>query len=158
MKLLEFCLELCDISEHDQARFVLQSPQLATHISLSFRHFARPTTERVSAEFEHIVQSNREFRLNDNLNYCQFSACWNAKRRRWDKGKFIWKNVWREKFQIQNAEKICLASALVVSIAKIENDDVPESIVDDHDKFQLLRGFLVLVACVFLKVKSAQAI
>lgn len=56
-----------DIPEHDQVRSELQSPQFETPISLPFLSRSRLTTERVLAEFERVVQSNREFRLNDDV-------------------------------------------------------------------------------------------
>ena len=48
------------ISMHDQVRFVLHSPQLNHPISLPFMPLSRLTTERVLAEFERVVQSNRD--------------------------------------------------------------------------------------------------
>jgi hypothetical protein len=57
-----------DIPLHDQVRFVLHSPQLEYPISLPFMPRQRLTTERVLAEFEHVIQSNHEFRLNDAVN------------------------------------------------------------------------------------------
>ena len=56
-----------DIPEHDQVRFVLRSPQLEYPISLPFLPLSRLTTERVVAEIERVIQSNREFRLNDSV-------------------------------------------------------------------------------------------
>ena len=51
-----------DVPSHDQVRFVLRSPQLDPPISLPFMPRQRLTTERVLAEIERVIQSNREFR------------------------------------------------------------------------------------------------
>ena len=56
-----------DIPAHDQVCFVLRSSQLENPISLPFLPFSRLTTERVLAEIEHVIPSNHEFRLNDNV-------------------------------------------------------------------------------------------
>ena len=54
-----------DIPAHDQVRFVLRSPQLEYPISLPFLPLSHVTTERILAEIERVIQSNREFRLNE---------------------------------------------------------------------------------------------
>ena len=51
-----------DIPAHDRVCFVLRSPQLEYPISLPFLPLSRLTTERVLAEIERVIQSNREFR------------------------------------------------------------------------------------------------
>ena len=56
-----------DIPAHDQVRFVLRSPQLEYPISLPFLPLSRLTTEHVLAEIKRVIQSNREFRLNDSV-------------------------------------------------------------------------------------------
>ena len=56
-----------DIPVHDQVHFVLRSPQLEYPISLPFLPVSGLTTERVLAEIERVIQSNREFRLNDSV-------------------------------------------------------------------------------------------
>ena len=55
------------IPPHDQVRFVLHSSQLENPISFPFMPHQRLTTERVLAEFECMIQSNRHFHLNDSV-------------------------------------------------------------------------------------------
>ena len=56
-----------DIPAHDQVRFVLRSPQLEYPISFPFLPLSHLTTERILAEIERVIQSNREFQLNDSV-------------------------------------------------------------------------------------------
>jgi hypothetical protein len=101
-----------DISMNDQVRFVLQSPQLNHPISLPFMPLSRLTTERVLAEFERVVQSNRHFRLNDSVLVNMIHV------------------------EMPHGDEVCLARALVVSIAKIENDARYKTIVDHRGSLQ----------------------
>ena len=114
-----------DVPEQDQTRFVLRSPQLDPPISLPFMPRERLTTERVLSEIERVVQSNHEFRLNDfvdvNLIHVEMPhggrgtkrSEVNLERHLTKKGSVI---------RIQNKDELCLARALVVSKAKIDND------------------------------------
>ena len=56
------------VSMHGQVHFVLRSPQLEYPIDLPFMQRQQLTTERVLAEIERVIQSNQEFRLNDDVN------------------------------------------------------------------------------------------
>ena len=56
-----------DMNEKDQVRFVLRSDQLDTPISIPFIPLAQLTTERVFSQIERVIQSNRDFRLNDTV-------------------------------------------------------------------------------------------
>ena len=103
---------------HDQVRFVLRSPQLETPISLPFM-------PRVLAEVERVIQSNHEFRLNDsvhvNLIHVEMpNGGTGTKRSEINLEKYLAKKG--SIIRIQNTDEICLARALVVAIAKIEND------------------------------------
>ena len=55
------------MNEKDQVRFVLRSDQLDLPISIPFMPLARLTTERVFSQIERVIQSNRDFRLNDTV-------------------------------------------------------------------------------------------
>ena len=55
------------IPPQDQVRFVLHSNQLEYPINFPFMAPGRLTTERILAEFERVIQSNKEFRLNDTV-------------------------------------------------------------------------------------------
>ena len=52
---------------HDQVRMVIHSNQFEYPIAFPFRAPARLSSERVLSEFERVIQSNQEFRLNDSV-------------------------------------------------------------------------------------------
>ena len=56
------------MNENDQVRFVLRSTQLETPISIPFMPLRQLTTERFFSHVQRVVQSNRDFRLNDTVN------------------------------------------------------------------------------------------
>ena len=109
----------------DQVRFILRSEQLETPISLPFMPVERLTAERVYSELERVIQSNQEFRLNDtvtiDLNHVVSPAGSGRKKRTTfdiddylgEKGSVV---------RIKNKDDLCLARALVVARAKIDND------------------------------------
>ena len=128
-----------DVPEHDQTRFVLRSPQLETPISLPFMSRERLTTERVLSEIERIVQSNHEFRLNDsvdvNLIHVEMPhGGKGTKRCEINLEKHLTKK--RSIIRIQNKDELCLARALVVAKAKIDDDGQYKSIVDHRRPLQ----------------------
>ena len=55
------------VKDRDKIHFVLRSDQLESPIVLPFMPRAQFTPERVFAAVERVVQSNREFRLNDTV-------------------------------------------------------------------------------------------
>ena len=110
------------ISRRDQVRFVLRSPQFETPISLPFMRMESLTSERVLAEFERVVQSNRDFRLdasvNVNIIHVEMPNGGTGKKRseiNLEKHLTMTRSIAR----IENTDEICLARALVVAIAKI---------------------------------------
>ena len=122
-----------DIPENDQVRFVLHSPQLEKPISLPFMALSRLTTERVLAQIERVIQSNHEFRLNDsvkvNLVHVEMpNGGTGTKHSEINLEKHLINK--RAIVRIQNKDDLCLARALVVSIAKIENDNRYKTISD----------------------------
>ena len=128
-----------DIPKHDQVRFVLRSPQLEYPISLPFLPLSRLTTERVVAEIERVIQSNREFRLNDsvqvNLIHVEMPiGGTGTKRSEINLEKHLAKKG--SIIRIQNKDETCLARALVVSIAKIENNNRYRYIADHRKPLQ----------------------
>ena len=128
-----------DIPEHDQVRFVLHSPQLETPISLPFMALSRLTTERVLAQIERVIQSNHEFRLNDsvkvNLVHVEMpNGGTGTKRSEINLEKHLAKKG--SVIRIQNKDELCLARALVVSIAKIENDSRYKVIANHRNSLQ----------------------
>ena len=123
------------IPVNDQVRFVLQSPLLEYPISLPFMSRQRLTTERVLAEIERVIQSNHEFRLNDSVNVNlihveMLHGGTGTKRSQINLEKHLVNK--RSIVRIHNTDKLCLARALVVSIAKIENDKKYRSIADSQ--------------------------
>ena len=122
-----------DITEHDQVRFVLHSPQLGPPISLPFMSRERLTTDRVLSEIGRVVQSNHEFRLNDSVNVNLIHVEMphggkGTKRSEVNLERHLTKK--RSIIRIQNKEELCLARALVVAKAKIDNNSQYKSIVD----------------------------
>ena len=123
----------------DQVRFVLRSPQLEYPISLPFLPRHKLTTERILAEFERVIHSNHEFRLNDSVNINLIhvempNGGTGTKRSQINLEKHLVKK--NSVIRIQNTDDTCLARALVVSIAKIENQQQYKSIVDHRRPMQ----------------------
>ena len=128
----------------DQVRFVLKSNQLQTPITIPFCPLEELTTEKVLSHVEKVVQSNEEFRLNDTVNIDVIHVAMpqgSGRRRRTTlnirdhlkkKGSVI---------SITNKDNLCLARALAVSIARIENDPQYNSIKDSRGAIQRERAF-----------------
>ena len=114
------------VKDRDQIHFVLRSEQLDRPIALPFMPRVQFTPERVFAAVERVVQSNREFRLNDtvqvNVWYVEMPEGSGRKNRAEpDVKKFLLKKT-HSVVVIENHDDLCLARALVVAIAKAEND------------------------------------
>jgi hypothetical protein len=127
------------IPEHDQVRFVLHSHRLEKPISLPFMALSHLTTERVLAQIERLIQSNHEFRLNDsvkvNLVHVELpNGGTGPKRSTINLEKHLAKKG--SIMRLQNKDDLCLARALVVSIAKIENDSRDRQIRDHRCSLQ----------------------
>ena len=133
------------MNPNDQVRFILRSEQLDTPISLPFMEVERLTTERVFSQIERVIQSNQEFRLNDtvtiDINHVK-TPQGSGKNR----GKRTTLNV-REHLKekksiicINNNDDFCLARALAVSIARIENDPKYSQIRHSKRHIQLERA------------------
>ena len=114
-----------EMNDRDQVRFVLRSEQLDTPISIPFIPVAQLTPERVFSQIERVVQSNRDFRLNDTvvIDIVHVEAPQGSGRSKRDVlniKEFLHKK--RSVITIKNNDDLCLARALVVAIAKIEKD------------------------------------
>ena len=114
------------MDERDQVRFVLRSDQLDTPISIPFMPLIQLTPERVFSQIERVVQSNRDFRLNDTVTVDiihveapQGSGKSRRKRDILDIREYLHQK--RSVVTIKNNDNLCLARALVIAIAKIEN-------------------------------------
>ena len=109
----------------DQVRFILRSEQLDSPISLPFMALEQLTTERVYAQIEKVVQSNQDFRLNDtvtiDINHVAMPEGSGKAKRTLPNIRDHLKSK-RSIVCINNFDDLCLARALVVGIANIEND------------------------------------
>ena len=114
-----------DMNEKDQVRFVLRSEQLDTPISLPFMPAEQLTPEKVFSQIERVIQSNRDFRLNDTVTIDIIhveapQGSGRSKRTTLNISEYLHKKG--SVITIKNNDNLCLARALVVAIAKIEND------------------------------------
>ena len=116
-----------DMNPKDQVRFVLRSEQLDTPISIPFLPVERLTTERVFSQIERVIQSNQEFRLNhtvtvDIIHVVAPEGSGRSKVKRTIVN--IREHLKNKKsvIPIHNNDSLCLARALVVAVARIEND------------------------------------
>ena len=112
-----------EMNDRDQVRFVLRSEQLDTPISMPFMPVAQLTPERVFSQIERVVQSNRDFRLNDTVvvDIVHVEAPQGSGRKPrtiLNIKEFLHKK--KAIIAIKNNDDLCLARALVVAIAKIE--------------------------------------
>ena len=131
-----------DMNEKDRVRFVLRSDQLDIPISIPFIPLAPLTTERVFSQIERVIQSNRDFRLNDTVTVDIIRAeepqgggrkrtTLNIREYLKEKGSVI---------TINNNDNLCLARALVVAVARIENDPKYHQIRNSKGHIQLQRA------------------
>ena len=134
-----------DMNPNDQVRFILRSEQLDTPISLPFLRVEQLTTERVFSQIERVIQSNQEFRLNDTV-IIDINHVKTPEGRGKSKLKRTTLNIrdhLKEKKSIiciNNKDDFCLARALVVSIARIENDPKYKHISDSRRPLQRERA------------------
>ena len=130
----------------DQVRFVLSSNQLQTPITLPFCPLEQLTTERVLAQVEKVVQSNEEFRLNDtvNIDIIRVEMPQGSGRSKVKRQVLNIRDYLRKKgsvITINNKDDLCLARALVVSIARIEKDPRYKHIINSSRPLQRERAF-----------------
>ena len=114
-----------DMNGKDQVRFVLRSDQLDTPISLPFMAAEQLTPERVFSQIERVIQSNRDFRLNDTVTIDIIhveapQGSGRSKRTTLNIREYLHKKG--SVITIKNNDNLCLARALVVAIARIEKD------------------------------------
>ena len=127
------------VPPQDQVRFVLHSNQLEYPINFPFMAPNRLTTERILAEFERVIQSNKEFRLNDTveMNVIHVSMPMGGKRSKRSEVN-LEKHLDKKKsiVRIRNEDELCMARALVVAKAKLDNNPQYKSIVDHRRPMQ----------------------
>ena len=121
-----------DMNERDQVRFVLRSTQLDSPISIPFLPLDQLTPERVLSVVERVIQSNRDFRLNDTVNVDLMhveapQGSGRSKRNIVNIKEYLHKK--KSIITIKNQDNLCLARALVVAIAKV--DKAPVNLLRD---------------------------
>ena len=124
-----------DMNGKDQVRFVLRSDQLDTPISLPFMPAEQLTPERVFSQIERVIQSNRDFRLNDTVTIDIIhveapQGSGRSKRTTLNIREYLHKKG--SVITIKNNDDLCLARALVVAIAKIEKDPKYKTLIDSR--------------------------
>ena len=134
-----------DMNSNDQVRFILRSNQLQTPIAIPFLPLEKLTTEKVLSHVEKVVQSNEEFRLNDtvtvdivHVEMPQGSGKSRVKRNIVNIHDYLKKK--RSIVTINNKDNYCLARALAVGIAKIEQDPRYVQIRDSSRHIQYRRA------------------
>ena len=146
MKIFHHLLD--DVTEgmapNDKIRFILRSEQLDTPISLPFMTVDELTTEQVFSQIERVIQSNQEFRLNDtviiDINHVKTPEGSGRSKRT----IFNIRDHLKEKksiISINNTDDLCLARALAVAIARIENDPAYQYIRDSRKPLQREKAF-----------------
>ena len=121
------------IPPQDQVSFVLHSNQLEYPINFPFMAPNRLTTERILAKFERVIQSNKEFRLNDTVEINVIHVSMPTGGRGTKRSEVnLQKHLEKKKSiaRIRNEDDLCMARALVVAKAKLDNDPQYKSIVD----------------------------
>ena len=132
-----------DMDKKDHVRFVLRSEQLDTPISLPFLPVEQLTTERVFSQIERVIQSNQDFRLNDTvtidiIHVVAPQGSGRSKRTTLDIREYLKKK--KSIITINNNDNLCLARALVVSVARIKKDPNYNKIRHSNRNFQLQRA------------------
>ena len=128
-----------NMNKKDQVRFVLRSDQLDTPISMPFMDVEQLTPERVFSQIERVIQSNRDFRLNDTVTVDIIhveapQGSGRSKRTTLNIREYLHKKG--SVITIKNNDNLCLARALVVAIAKIENDPSYTDLRDSKKRVQ----------------------
>ena len=132
------------MNPNDQVRFVLSSKQLQTPIAMPFCSLEELTTEKVLSQVEKVVQSNEEFRLNDTVNIDVIRVEMPQGSGRLKRTILNIRDYLTKKqcvIPINNKDNLCLARALVVSIARIEQDPRYARITRPDSSVQRERAF-----------------
>ena len=133
-----------DMNEKDQVRFVLRSDQLDTPISLPFMAAEQLTTERVFSQIERVIQSNRDFRLNDTVTIDIIhveapQGSGRSKRTTLNIREYLHKKGTVITIN-NNNDNLCLARALVVAVARIEKDPSYKILIDSRRGTQQIKA------------------
>ena len=128
-----------NVPSRDQVRMLIHSTQLEYPIAFPFKPAQALTTERILSEIQRVVQSNQHFRLNDTVNVNVIhvsmpSGGKGSKRTEMNLKKHLEKK--KSVVRIQNTDDLCMAHALVVAKAKVDEDPQYKSIVDHRKPMQ----------------------
>ena len=132
------------MNPNDQVRFVLSSKQLQTPITIPFCSLEELTTEKVLSHVEKVMQSNEEFRLNNTVNIDLIRVEMPQGSGRSKRTTFNIRDYLKNKksvITINNKDDLCLARALAVSIARIEQDPRYGQIIHPRGIIQRERAF-----------------
>ena len=114
------------VAMHDQVRFIMHSSQLEYPISLPFMPREKLTVERILAEIERVIQSNDAFTLDDsitvNIIHVEMPIGGVGKKRKTANLEKYLTNK-RTIVRIQNKDDLCLARAIILAKAKVDNDE-----------------------------------
>ena len=133
-----------DMNPKDQVRFVLRSDQLQSAISMPFCPLEELTTEKVLSHVEKVIQSNEDFRLNTTVNIDVIRVEMPQGSGKSKRTTLNIRDHLRKKgsvITINNKDDLCLARALAVSIARIENDPRYAQIVKSNRPVQRERAY-----------------
>ena len=127
------------IPSRDQVQMIIHSTQLEYPIAFPLKPAQALTTERILSEVERVVQSNQDFRLNDTvdvnvIHVSMPSGGKGRKRTEMNLEKHLEKK--RSVVRIQNKDDLCMARALVVAKAKVDEDPLYKSIADHRKSMQ----------------------
>ena len=129
---------VADVPSRDQVRMVIHSTQLEYPIAFPFKPAQGLTTKRILSEVQRVVQSNQHFRLNDtvDVNVIHLSMPSGGKgRKRTDVSLERHLEKKRSVVRIQNND-LCMARALVVAKAKVDDNPQYKSIADHRKSIQ----------------------
>ncbi len=121
------------MDEGDLIRFVLRTEQLDKPISLPFMPISRLTPERVFSQIERVVQSHQDFRLDESvivdIVHVEMPQG-RGKRKRDNIDLESYLESKKSVVRIRNKDDLCLARALVVAIAKVDEDERYKSLAN----------------------------
>ena len=133
-----------NMNEKDQVRFVLRSDQLDTPISMPFMAVEQLTPERVFSQIERVIQSNRDFRLNDTVTVDIIhveapQGSGRSKRTTLNISEYLHKKGSVITIN-NNNDNLCLARALVVAVARIEKDPKFKTLINSRKGTQQIKA------------------
>ncbi len=127
------------MDEGDLIRFILRTEQLDKPISLPFMPISRLTPERVFSQIERVVQSHQDFRLDESvivdIVHVEMPQG-RGKRKRDNIDLESYLESKKSVVRIRNKDDLCLARAIVVAIAKADEDKRYKALADHHKPAQ----------------------